>query len=299
MTIYIKRNKIETKVENIIKQKFNDKYFDAHILTNNREDENYQQQVEIFKYLFNQKNKDAEIYLWNNVYDYVAYSQENPIKKDDFTKEENDFFEEIIKYRKNFVKKYGERYDNRFNCNKLIKTLRLVLQPYDENLDREYNNYFLKHKDEYEKFYGVEYSKDSVNRSTHPKDGQLYFAILLKQNREFIGSIALSEINSAKCNIEYFIKPEYRKNGYAFEAVGEILKQLFKNKLVRLKETIKYSVYKKIKINKNCVSARVDINNISSTKLLEKLGFKKDGILKYDGEIKGKFYDSAVYTLEK
>ena len=138
-----------------------------------------------------------------------------------------------------------------------------------------------------------------IIRFTHPNEGPFYFAILLKENNEFIGSIALNEINTAKYNIEYFIKPEHRKNNYAFEAVKEILKQAFENKLVGLRETTKYAVYKKTKTKIKCVCARVDENNIASIKLLEKLGFQKDGILRYDREMKGRFYDSAVYTLEK
>ena len=132
-----------------------------------------------------------------------------------------------------------------------------------------------------------------------PKDGQFYFAILLKENKEFIGSVALNELNTAKYNLEYYIKPEYRKRGYTFEAVKEVLKQAFENKLVSLRETIKYAAYKKTKTKIKCFYARVDEDNIASIKLLEKLGFEKDGVLKYDREMYGKFHNSFVFTKEK
>ncbi len=233
------------------------------------------------------------------MHSYIAYYDSNPMNKNDFTSAEYAFFDELINYHKNFFNKYGENYRNKFNCNKKIKTSRLILQPFDDILDKKYCTFFLRNKYEYENYYGHEYSKDEVNSQAHQKYAQLSFAVLLKQNNEFIGSIALNEMNDAKYHLEYYIKPEYRKNGYAFEAVQEILKRAFNNKLVVLRDTIKYSVYNKKTINAKCIYARVDTNNLPSIGLLEKLGFKKDGILKYDREMCGKFFDSCIYTLEK
>lgn len=299
MNVYTKRNEIERKIEKIINKKFDAARFDPSVfLTSKSKDEEYQLQVAIFRYLFNLKNKNAKTYLWNELYIVIACCEENSINKEDFTKDENDFFEEMIKHRKEFVKKYGDRYTNRFNCNKLIKTLRLILKPYDDNLDKEYISYFLKNKDEYENFYGVEYNKEDLIRIARHNDGPFYFAILLKENNEFIGGIALNEINTARYNIEYFVKHEHRKRGYAFEAVKEVLKQAFENKLVSLRETIKYAAYKKTKAKIKCFYARVNEDNIASIKLLEKLGFEKDGIIKYDREIHRKFHNSLIFTKE-
>lgn len=221
------------------------------------------------------------------------------MNKEDFTKEEYAFFNEMIDYRKNYVKKYKHGCSNKFNCNKPIETLRLILQPFDDNLDHKYYTYFLKNRDEYENFYKLEYSKYEINRYCHPKSEQINFAIMLKHNNEFIGSVALNRMNAIKYHLEYFIYPQHRKNGYAYEAVQEILKRAFDNKLLVLQDTIRYSVYIKKTLNIKCIYARTDSNNIGSIKLLEKLGFQKDGMLKYDNEMYGKFYDSFVFTLEK
>ena len=58
----------------------------------------------------------------------------------------------------------------------------------------------------------------------------LGFAIFLKNSNTPIGSICFTNFNNALYNVEYFVIKEYRRNGYAFEALNELINQLKLNK---------------------------------------------------------------------
>lgn len=62
--------------------------------------------------------------------------------------------------------------------------------------------------------------------------------------------------------IGYVIGDHFRRNGYAYEAVSELIRIYFEEK----------SLY--------MIEAKYNINNVSSGKLLKKLGFVTDGILR-------------------
>ena len=128
----------------------------------------------------------------------------------------------------------------------------------------------------------------------------MYFAVLLKETNEFIGGIGLADMGeSLRFNIEYIIKSDYKSNGYAYEATSALIEAAFSNKLYILEETIRYEVYKKKHPNIKCIYASIDTQNIPSIKLIEKLGFKKDGIIRNEKQLNNEIHDSFIYTLEK
>lgn len=93
------------------------------------------------------------------------------------------------------------------------------------------------------------------------REGQ--YVIILQSTNEVIGSINVFVDNSRVVEsreIGYGISPKYQRNGYAFEAVSAILNLLQKDLLIDM------------------VVAGVLPENIPSIKLLEKLGFKREGI---------------------
>jgi len=82
-----------------------------------------------------------------------------------------------------------------------------------------------------------------------------------------------------RAEIGYAMKPEYWGNGYMQEALGKVINFGFD------------------KFCLHSIEANVNPNNLSSIKLLEKFGFKKEAHFKEDYFYNGKFCDSAIYSL--
>lgn len=79
--------------------------------------------------------------------------------------------------------------------------------------------------------------------------------------------------------IGYDLFPDYWNNGYMSEALTEMLSYGFEN------------------LGLNRIYAYVFINNTASNKLLEKLGFSLEGVLREKHYYKGKYYDHNLYSL--
>ena len=89
------------------------------------------------------------------------------------------------------------------------------------------------------------------------------YVIVLKSTNEVIGTINVFDDNSRAVEskeIGYAISPKHQRNGYAFEAISSILNLLQKDLLLDM------------------VVAGVLPENTPSIKLLEKLGFSREGI---------------------
>jgi len=108
-------------------------------------------------------------------------------------------------------------------------------------------------------------------------DNSYEFAITDKQTNEVLGAIALSNnkgLNQGE--IAYWVGEPYWGNGYATEAAQSVLQFAFEEK----------------KLHK--VFARYFSSNPASGKVMEKIGMKKEGLLK-DHIIKEGKYEDLVY----
>ena len=106
-------------------------------------------------------------------------------------------------------------------------------------------------------------------------------AIILKETKEFLGIISIYDVSKPenKAKIGYWIGEEYRGNGYSEEALKEIILFSFKE------------------LNLNKLSAKTMTDNKVSNNLLEKSGFRKIGIKKWDKIIEGKKHDVFEWEL--
>lgn len=116
------------------------------------------------------------------------------------------------------------------------------------------------------------------------EDGKgLCWGIVLKENEhKVIGTISYNR---------------YRRNGVA--TIGYILAQKYWNKGIMteaLKEFIKYGF---ATLGVHRIEAHVEPGNVVSEKLLEKIGFQKEGLLRERHYYKGKHYDAIFYGLLK
>jgi [ribosomal protein S5]-alanine N-acetyltransferase len=108
------------------------------------------------------------------------------------------------------------------------------------------------------------------------------WGIARKQDNVLIGSCGFTWIKEANAaEIGYELSSQFWKQGIMSEALRSILHYGFENKGL------------------DFVVAQVMLENLASKKLLEKLGFYSQGILKQQGFWKGKYHDLERFVLTK
>ena len=107
------------------------------------------------------------------------------------------------------------------------------------------------------------------------------FAIVRKEDSMLIGTISCFNYNSLNRSVELgiLIDPDEREKGWGKDAVKTIVQHLF----------LFQDLYK--------VHAQTWSKNAASVKLLETLGFKRDGTLRNHHFYNGEFTDDYVYSL--
>lgn len=116
------------------------------------------------------------------------------------------------------------------------------------------------------------------------RDGSgLVFGMELRETGELIGNANLHRFfdMNRRCEVGYIVAREHQGRGYATEA---------------LKAVIEYG-FRELDLNR--FEADINPNNIASARLLERLGFRKEGLMPQRWIIRGKKEDSAFYGLLK
>jgi len=119
--------------------------------------------------------------------------------------------------------------------------------------------------------------KDLEKLYDNLKEGKWYF--IEKKDEIKIGFILHMLSGSGVPGIGYAIIPSERGKGYGTEAVKIVIDYIFLSKnIVR-------------------ITAKTHPDNIASQKVLKKAGFKKEGILRKEMFFRGKWNDSALYSI--
>ncbi|WP_339254101.1 GNAT family N-acetyltransferase [Sporosarcina sp. FSL W8-0480] len=145
--------------------------------------------------------------------------------------------------------------------------------------------------DDVTRFYGQETLKsieeakkivDFFSKSYIEKRG-IRWGIERKETKGIIGTIGFNNWLSKhkRAEIGYEIHPDHWKKGYTSEAVSEVLSYGFDV------------------MGLTRIGAVVFIENEASNKLLEKVGFQKEGVLRNYMYQDGKAYNTNVYSLIK
>ena len=122
------------------------------------------------------------------------------------------------------------------------------------------------------------YQKD-LKEDTPDKWQQI--AIELKQTNELIGDYAVHTLeDSRQIEIGYTLASQFQKNGYMTEALSALVNHLFTK-------------------DKHRISAQLDAKNDRSAKLLERLGFRKEGEFIEDMWFKGRWSSTLQYAILK
>ena len=121
---------------------------------------------------------------------------------------------------------------------------------------------------------------ERINDSFKDKSG-LNWVIEEKGSKAFTGYCCFHRLMraNARAEIGYALRPEYWGKGIAKEAISALISFAFN------------------KLSVHGIEANVNPANISSKKLLEKLGFKKEAYFRENHLSNGKFTDSEIYCL--
>jgi RimJ/RimL family protein N-acetyltransferase len=108
-----------------------------------------------------------------------------------------------------------------------------------------------------------------------------YSLFVIRKNKTIIGDVGINcwGYHNKICAIGYALKPEYQRKGYAFSSLRIFIDTLF------------------VKYEKNRIQATFDPKNEPSMKLLEKLGFTKEGYLREVEFENSKWKDEILYAL--
>jgi ribosomal-protein-alanine N-acetyltransferase len=109
------------------------------------------------------------------------------------------------------------------------------------------------------------------------------FGIALRGSGELIGNVSLHHFfeQNRRCEIGYALASKHWGQGYATEALGAAIQYGFDA------------------LDLNRIEADIDPRNIGSGRVLEKLGFKKEGFMPERWIVFGEFADTVNYGLLK
>lgn len=117
----------------------------------------------------------------------------------------------------------------------------------------------------------------------HPDTaGQWYqYAMVLRSTSELIGDCAagIDAEDERQAEIGFTVRPEYQGRGYATEGARTLLRYLFEARA------------------KHRVTARCDVRNTASARVIERLGMRREGYLRESNWSKGEWADEFLYAM--
>ena len=121
-----------------------------------------------------------------------------------------------------------------------------------------------------------------IKKTKRNKKG-LFYIILLKENKKPIGCVGINQIDfkNKTCTTFSWLNTDFWSNGYMSEAKQKMLDVIFN----------------KLKLNR--IETNCDPNNKKIIKHLLSLGFKKEGKLRENYVLNGKFVDNLIFALLK
>ncbi|MET0425899.1 MAG: GNAT family protein [Actinoplanes sp.] len=110
--------------------------------------------------------------------------------------------------------------------------------------------------------------------------GWFQYAIERIDGKVLVGDVAVRlHDNHLQAEIGFTLATEHQKQGYATEAVRAVLDRLFRVQ----------GLHK--------VTGECDARNVGSYRLLERLGFQREGLLRQQTYLKGEWTDDLIYGL--
>jgi [ribosomal protein S5]-alanine N-acetyltransferase len=107
------------------------------------------------------------------------------------------------------------------------------------------------------------------------------FAIVLKEEKKIIGNCGIrrKEPESVEADIGYELNPQYWNKGYATEAANSLLEFGFDE------------------LNVHRIWAHCVADNIESVRVFEKIGMKREGLIRENEWFKGKWWNTLLFGI--
>jgi len=107
------------------------------------------------------------------------------------------------------------------------------------------------------------------------------FVIILKETNRLIGDmgIVFTGHEGMQAELGCTLHKDFQGNGYATEALSRMVDFLFHT------------------LNKHRLVASIDPRNIASIRLIERLGFRKEGYFKESYYLRGQWTDDVIYAM--
>lgn len=168
-----------------------------------------------------------------------------------------------------------------------INTPRLLLRPLV--MDDKVDFYYYRSDDITNKYQGwipkeISEAEDFINKQPskfNTPESWFQLAIIENSSLELVGDIGVhfSDEENFQVEIGITLRKESHGKGYALECLDNLISYLFSN------------------LNKHRITASIDPKNISSIKLVEALGFRKEAHFKQSLLIDNKWVDDIIYAV--
>ena len=119
------------------------------------------------------------------------------------------------------------------------------------------------------------------NLESYEKKEGIFWAIVAKENKEFLGDFAFWKIDkkNSRAEIGYTLKPKFWRKGYMKEAIIAIIGFGFNN------------------LQLHSLEANVNPKNNNSSELLKNIGFRKEAYFRENYFYNGTYLDSEIFSL--
>lgn len=252
-------------------------------------DENYGENLEIFKKLFNSGDKELQMAAWNAM---IGLIMANDFAEEDFSDAEAAF---LTRFYAAAEWSYSRE---AANSNRPFSTERLILSPAVKLKELKLYHRHLREDGDFSLYTGRKLSRDNLNLYVL---GRPYcFAVYEKKSGQMVGMVGLHSYEEKKnmAQAEWYIFRPYRKRGYAAEAVLALAKRAFSGKLFELRETNWKHLYKKHYAKIDLIRAYIRETNFASQRLAERCKFEEQYTESRHFLIEGCGYEDAkVYEL--
>ena len=142
-----------------------------------------------------------------------------------------------------------------------METQRLLLRPFaEEDYDDLYEFLSQRRDDAFEAYPGITY-ENGREHLCYRLGSDAFFAIALKDTGKVIGNVYCGARDFSAREVGFIVNKDYQRRGFAFEAVTAVLAACFAANIHR-------------------IYAECDPRNECSRKLLEKLGFQREALLR-------------------
>lgn len=128
-----------------------------------------------------------------------------------------------------------------------------------------------------------EFVQKFIDWQTQQPRSKFQLAVILQQQNKLIGScgIRMQQADSHQAELGYEISPLYWGQGYATEAAQQLLNYGFE------------------KLGVHRVWASCLAENVSSARVLEKLGMQQEGRIRQNRWMKGRYWDTLLFSILK